>query len=54
MHIHGIWKDGTDEPIYRAAMETQTLKTDIWTQVGEVREVAQMERVVWKHIYYHM
>ena len=38
MHIHGIWKDGTDEPIYRAAMETQTLKTDLWTQVGEVRE----------------
>ena len=24
IHIHGIWKDGTDEPICRAAMEMQT------------------------------
>ena len=24
MHIFGIWKDGTDEPICRAAVETQT------------------------------
>ena len=24
MHIYGIYKDGTDEPICRAAMETQT------------------------------
>ena len=24
MHIHGIWKDGTDEPICQAAMEMQT------------------------------
>ena len=23
-HIYGIWKDGSDEPICRAAMETQT------------------------------
>ena len=23
-HMYGIYKDGTDEPIYRAAMETQT------------------------------
>ena len=24
MHIDGIYKNGTDEPIYRAAVETQT------------------------------
>ena len=24
MHIYGINKDGTDEPVCRAAMETQT------------------------------
>jgi len=24
MHIHGIFKDGTDDPIYRAAKEKQT------------------------------
>ena len=24
MHINGIHKDGTDEPLCRAAMETQT------------------------------
>ena len=23
-HMYGIWKDGTEEPICRAAMETQT------------------------------
>ena len=25
--IYGIWKYGTDEPIFRAAKETQTLRT---------------------------
>ena len=24
MHMYGTWKDGTDEPICRAAMETDT------------------------------
>ena len=28
MHIYGVQKDGTDEPIHRAAMEMQTWKTD--------------------------
>ena len=28
MHIYGLEKDGTDEPIHRAAMEMQTWKTD--------------------------
>ena len=33
-HIYGIQKDGTDEVICRAAMETQTQKTDLWTRCG--------------------
>ena len=29
-HIYGIYTDGTDE-IFRAAVETQTWRTDLWT-----------------------
>ena len=35
MHRYGIQKDGTDEPICRAAMETQTQRTDLRMQWGE-------------------
>ena len=35
MHIYRIWKDGTDEPICRAAVETQTQRAGLWTQGGE-------------------
>ena len=31
MHIYGIWKT-EDEPIFRARVETQTYRTDVWTQ----------------------
>ena len=31
-HIYGIQKDGTDESICRAAVETQTMRTELWTQ----------------------
>ena len=37
MNIYGIQKNGTDEPICRAAMETQTQKTDLGTQLGKKR-----------------
>ena len=30
MHIYGIWKNGTDEPICRAGTEMQTQR--FWTQ----------------------
>ena len=30
MYTHGIQKDGTDEPIIKVAMETQTERTDLW------------------------
>ena len=53
MREYGISKDGTDEPIRRAAMETQTWGTDLWTQSGKDRE-GRMERVAWKHLHYHM
>ena len=32
MHICGIQKTGTDEPISRGGIETQTQRTDMWTQ----------------------
>ena len=37
-HIYGIQKDGTAELICRAAMETQTQRTDSWAQQGKERE----------------
>ena len=30
-HIYGIQRNGSEEFIYRAAMEKQTYKTDLWT-----------------------
>ena len=44
MHIYEIQKDGTDEPIYRAAMEMQTQRTDMQTQQGKER-AGRIERV---------
>ena len=37
-HIHGIYKDGTDETICRAAKETQTERTNLWKQWGKERK----------------
>ena len=34
MHIFGMQKDGTDQPICRAAVETDTLRTDLWALLG--------------------
>ena len=31
MHIYGIQKNGTEEFIYRAGMEKQTQRIDLWT-----------------------
>ena len=31
MHIYGIQKNGTEEFTYRAAMEKQTKRIDLWT-----------------------
>ena len=35
MHIYGIQKNGTDEPICRAGVETLMQKMDMWTQAEE-------------------
>ena len=49
MLIYGIWKDSTDEPICRAAMEKQTWRTDLWMWGKERKERMRcMERVTWK------
>ena len=31
-HIYEIWRNGTDEPICRAGIETEMYGTDLWTQ----------------------
>ena len=36
-HIYGIQKNGSEEFIYRAAVEKQTQRTDLWTWGGERR-----------------
>ena len=38
IHIYGIWKDGTDEPICRATVEMHTQRTDLRTPRGKARE----------------
>ena len=34
-HICGAQKNGTDEPVCRAEIETQMQRTNIWTRSGE-------------------
>ena len=52
-HICGIYKDSTDEPIRRAAMEMQSQRTDLWTPQGK-EKVGQIQRVAPKHIKNHV
>ena len=55
LSIYRIYKDGTDEAICRAAVETQTSRTDLWTwEEGRKERVEGMERLPWKHTHYHM
>ena len=35
MHIYGIQKDGINKFIFRAGMEKQTQRTNLWTWGGE-------------------
>ena len=46
-HIYGIQKNGTEEFIYRAAVEKQTENRLMDMERGEER-VRYMERVTWK------
>ena len=34
-HIYGIQKNGTDEPVCKAEVETQMQRTNVWTPRGE-------------------
>ena len=49
----GSRKNGTDEPICRAGIETQTQRMGLWTQQGKGR-VGEIQRVALKHICYHV
>ena len=50
-HVYGIQKNGTEEFTYRATIEKQTQRIDLWTwgewRRGEER-VRCMERLTWK------
>ena len=49
MHIYGIQKNRAEKPIYREEMETQTQKTDQWTQ-WEKERAGQIEKIT-LHVY---
>ena len=53
MHTYGTQKDGADDPMYGAAKETQTQRTDFWTQ-WEKERMGWFERIALKHTHYHM
>ena len=38
VHICGIQKNGTDEPVCKAEIETQMQRTNVWTPRGESRD----------------
>ena len=46
-------KNGTDEPIYREEMETQTYIMDLQVQ-WERERVVQIEKVIFTYIHYHV
>ena len=51
--MHGIQKDGNDNPIFETAKETQMYRTDFWT-LWEKARVGWLERIALKPVYYHM
>ena len=52
-HIYGLYKVGNDDPICETATVTQILRTEFWT-LWEKARVGSFERIVLKHVYYHM
>ena len=50
MHIYGILKNGTDEPICKEGMQTQTYRKELWAQFGKER-VGRTEKVESIYIY---
>ena len=51
MHIRGIQKNSTGEPICKAGIEMQMQGMDLWTQQGKER-VGRTERVALTYIHY--
>ena len=47
-HIFGIQKNGTDEPVCKAEIETQMQRTNVWTPRGETRVGEGGAGVNWK------
>ena len=47
-HVYGIQKNGTEEFIYRAAMEKQTQRIDLIDMGRGEERVRCMKRVTWK------
>lgn len=52
--LHYTSGPGTDEPIFRARIETQTEKMDVWTQRGKGRRVGQIGRLGFTYAHYHV
>ena len=50
-HIHGIQKDGNDNPMCKTEKETQMYRTDFRT-LWEKARVGCFERTASKHVYY--
>ena len=51
--LKGTVRQGTDEPICRAAMETQPQRAGLWTQSGKER-VGCNERMELKHMHHDL
>ena len=50
MHIYGILKDGSDNPMCKTEKEVQMYKTDFWT-LWEKARVGCSERMALKQVY---
>ena len=51
--IYGILEKGTDKPVYRAGIETQKQRTNLWTQRAQ-ETVGQAERVALIYVHCHV
>ena len=52
-HIYEIQENGTDDPICRRALETQTWRTDLWAWCGKER-LGEIERIARKRTLSHV
>ena len=54
MHTCGIQKNGTDEPVCKAEIETQMQRTNVWTPRGAKRgwdEWGDWDRHIYTNMY---